>query len=88
MREFWGVFVLEAFVSDGPLVVDVEGEGYQETLDFEDGDRVLPFLSTSVVLVPSLNWQVLFERRFSRLEMKELNAWSHNPSRKPAMLYI
>jgi hypothetical protein len=42
LHEFWRVFVLKAFVADGPFVVDAKGEGHEETLDLEDGDGVLP----------------------------------------------
>jgi hypothetical protein len=41
LREFWRVFVPEAFVADGPFVVDAEGGGHEETFDPEYGDGVL-----------------------------------------------
>lgn len=42
LRQFWRVFVPEAFIAVGPFVVDAEGEGHEETLDLEDRDGVLP----------------------------------------------
>jgi hypothetical protein len=42
LRQFWRVFVPEAFVAVSPFVVDAEGEGHEETLDLEDRDGVLP----------------------------------------------